>query len=289
MRLSMVTIGGEYQVKIGNRLAKVRVLCRRERRNGGRSQAVFEVVTADTGRTITVTAGRLRPMPGSHDERQAAEAARLDRERRADAAAMRQANDAAGILSRAASSCGWPSGAALGEHLDAWVARLPGAGAKADAMAAVLRALDSDACLPREWSWEAIASIGRQASAGAPFARPAGHPGAGLQRLNRERLVEMPVGANLAMLRQIVNLCHVAEGLLAVARQVSRRMGRHGTRRLPVPLRRGLWQAAAAMHAENRAENRAEYRAVMGHQPLPSERMVAEAVGIACGLGPMPR
>lgn len=285
MRQNQVTIGGEYQVRIGSRLATVRVLCRRERRNGGRAQTVFEVVTADTGRTITATAGRLRPMPGSPDERRVAEAARLDRERRADAAAMRQANDAAGILSRAASSCGWPSGAALGEHLDAWVARLPGAGAQADAMAAVLRALDSDACLPRDWSWEAIASIGRQASAGAPFARPAGHPGAGLQRVNRERLVEMPAGANLAILRQIVNRCHVAEGLLAVAREVSRRMGRHGTRRLPVPLRRGLWQAAAAMHAENRAE----YRAVMGHAPLPSERMVAEAVGIACGLGPMPR
>jgi hypothetical protein len=30
------------------------------------------------------------------------------------------------------------------------------------------------------------------------------------------------------------------------------------------------------------------YRVAMGHDPLPRERMVADAVGVACGLGRCP-
>ena len=285
MKLAEVTIGGEYRVKIGGRLAPVKVLCRRQRHEFGRTVTVFDCVTGDTGRNITATAARLRPMPGSIESRRRAEAARMGRERRQDEAVRRQVAQDAAILSRAAADCGWASGAALGEHLDAWVARLPGAGAQADAVAAVYRALDADPRLPRQWSWPEIASIGRLAGHGGTFSRPACHPGAGLSHLNRERLVELPVGPNMAGLRRIVDRCHVAESLLHVARQIHRAMGRHATRRLPVPMRRGIWQAAAAAHAYNRSE----YRAVMGHAPLPSERMVTEAVGIACGLGPMPR
>ena len=66
MRQADVTIGGEYRVKIGSRLAPVVAIARRERRScGGRSQAVFECRTLDTGRSITATAARLRPVPGT--------------------------------------------------------------------------------------------------------------------------------------------------------------------------------------------------------------------------------
>lgn len=61
-----VRIGGEYRVKIGSRLAPVVVIARRERRRcGGRSQTVFDCRTLDTGRSITATAARLRPVPGT--------------------------------------------------------------------------------------------------------------------------------------------------------------------------------------------------------------------------------
>jgi len=61
MRQEQVTIGMTARVKIGSRLAEVRVL----RRLDGRGRARFECVTQDTGRVIKATAARLRPMPGS--------------------------------------------------------------------------------------------------------------------------------------------------------------------------------------------------------------------------------
>ena len=61
-----MTLACEYRVKIGGRLAPVVVIARRERRScGGRSQTVFECRTLDTGRSITATAARLRPVPGT--------------------------------------------------------------------------------------------------------------------------------------------------------------------------------------------------------------------------------
>lgn len=67
MKLADVTIGGEYRVKIGGRLAPVRVIAQRERRRWGNSprQAVFECRTLDTGRTIIASPARLRPVPGT--------------------------------------------------------------------------------------------------------------------------------------------------------------------------------------------------------------------------------
>jgi hypothetical protein len=91
---------------------------------------------------------------------------------------------------------------------------------------------------------------------------------------------------NAALVHRAVDACHVAESFGHVARAVRREVGRFViVRTIPRDLRRGILHAAAVRHAENRST----YREVMGHAPLPSERMVAEAVGIACGLGPMPR
>ena len=66
MRQNDVTIGGEYRVKVSGRLAPVVVTGKRERRVSlGRWQTVFEARTLDTGRTITASAARLRPVPGT--------------------------------------------------------------------------------------------------------------------------------------------------------------------------------------------------------------------------------
>lgn len=62
MRQNDVTIGGEYRVKIGDRLAPVAVISRHQRPG---KQTTFQCRTLDTGRTITATAARLRPVPGT--------------------------------------------------------------------------------------------------------------------------------------------------------------------------------------------------------------------------------
>lgn len=92
--------------------------------------------------------------------------------------------------------------------------------------------------------------------------------------------------ANLDTIRRIVDGVHVAEGFGRVARVIRRRIGAQVIwRTIPRELRRGILFAAAERHAAGRRM----YRVAMGHAPLPSPRMVAEAVGIAAGIGPMPR
>lgn len=91
---------------------------------------------------------------------------------------------------------------------------------------------------------------------------------------------------NAALVDRAVDACHVAERFAFVARQVRRRVGACVIwNTIPRALRRGILFHAAERHAANRTM----FAAVAGHDPLPSERMVAEAVGLACGLGAMPR
>jgi hypothetical protein len=91
--------------------------------------------------------------------------------------------------------------------------------------------------------------------------------------------------ANAAGVCRIVDREHVAEGMMRIARVVRASIGRSVRwQTIPRDLRRGVLFAAACRHHTNRET----YRAVMGHDPLPSPRAVAEAVGIAVGLGPMP-
>ena len=58
MKQNDIQIGGEYRVKIGDRLACVTVL----RRLDGRGRARFLCLTQDTRREIKATAARLRPL-----------------------------------------------------------------------------------------------------------------------------------------------------------------------------------------------------------------------------------
>lgn len=104
------------------------------------------------------------------------------------------------------------------------------------------------------------------------------------------RVSGAPVGElsrpNADYVCRLVDACHAAERFAFVARAVRRRIGQRIVwLTIPRHLRRGLLHAAAVRHAGNRET----FAAVMGHQPLPSERMVTEAVAVACGLGPMPR
>lgn len=60
MKQEQVTVGMQARVKIGSRLAVVTVE-REIDRPGRRMQ--YQCLTADTGRRITATSARLRPMP----------------------------------------------------------------------------------------------------------------------------------------------------------------------------------------------------------------------------------
>jgi hypothetical protein len=191
--------------------------------------------------------------------------------------AMPLDRDGETAIGRAAAAGGWASAAALADHLGAWVLRLPGEGVQADAHASILRAIHANPAIVAREGWEEIAHAGRRLTSGAPFSRPAAFPSVGLSHLNRDREVEALVGVNLAVIERIVGGCHVGDSLLTVCRAIRNKMGRNATRRVPVPLRRGLWQTAARLHAANRAE----YREVMGHAPLPTEAQVTAAM-LAC-------
>jgi hypothetical protein len=91
--------------------------------------------------------------------------------------------------------------------------------------------------------------------------------------------------ANHAFVRRLVDREHVGEGMMRIARVVRAGIGSHVQwRTIPRDLRRGVLLTAACIHHANRER----YTAVMGHAPLPSPRSVAEAVGVALGLGREP-
>lgn len=83
---------------------------------------------------------------------------------------------------------------------------------------------------------------------------------------------------------RVVDRLHVAESPMYVCRAMRRGLSRFVWATIPATLRRAVLLAALERHAANRST----FREIMGHAPLPSERMVAEAVGVACGLGRMP-
>lgn len=289
MRQDQIEVGGQYIVRVGDRLAPVTVLHRKTTRTWGsdRAKTVFVCRTGDTGREITATAARLRPVPGA-DVPQSRSAAAEARRQASRAARQQQAAHEAEmeVYHRAAQEFTPPwTAEGVRDHAAAWMARLPSDGARADARAAILRALAQAPSMPTYTTWGDIAAAGRRGGFGGPQTRPVAVPGRRMiDHVNRDRLVEMPVGDNLAALSDRLGRVHVATSLLEVARGIRRRLGRFGTRRLPVPLRRGLWLAVAQIHENNRRT----YREVMGREPLPSPQMVADAVGAACGLGAMP-
>lgn len=161
------------------------------------------------------------------------------------------------------------------------------------ATAARLRPLPGTALADSERERLAAAAARRAvANAPRPFSGPTGTdtveavpvPGI-LERVGPSPVLRLSE-ANRDTIRRIVDRVHVAEAFPVVARAVRRRIAEMVIfRTIPRALRRGILYEAAARHGAGRRM----YRAAMGHAPLPSERMVAEAVGIACGLGPMPR
>jgi hypothetical protein len=289
MRQDQIEIGGNYIVRVGDRLAPVTVLRQQTKRTWGsdRAKTVFVCRTGDTGREITAGAARLRPVPGTAvPESRTAVAEARRKQARAARQQQAAAEAALEVYHRAAQEFTPPwTAEGLRDHAAAWMARLPGEGAREDDRAAILRALAHAPSMPTYTTWADIARAGREGGFGGPAIRPVGVPGHRMiGHVNRDRLVEMPVGDNLAALRNRLGSIHVSTSLLEAARGIRRRLGRFGTRRLPVRMRRGLWLAVAQIHANNRAV----YREVMGHEALPSPRAVAEAVRVACGLGRMP-
>jgi len=155
------------------------------------------------------------------------------------------------------------------------------------ATAARLRPMPGTADHAREAARKAAAAAVAASRGPRPFSGPTGTdtveavpvPGI-LERVGPSPVLRLSE-ANRDTIRRIVDRVHVAEAFPVVARAVRRRIAEMVIfRTIPRALRRGILYEAAG---------RRMYRAAMGHAPLPSERMVAEAVGIACGLGPMPR
>ena len=267
MQSREITIGMTALVKIGSRLARVTVERALHRRHGERQR--WECRTLDTDRRIEATAARLRPVDGRPVPPPSKPAAD-------NMGAMPLDRDTYTALSRAAAAGHWPSVDALAAHLDQWVERLPGQRAQEENRAAVIRALLADPAIVAREGWPEIAAAGRVVSSGAPLAPPAAIPEVGLTRVNPARPVESLVGVNLSAATRLVARRHVSDSLLTVARSIARTMN-GGARRMPVPLRRGLWQTVARLHAANVAE----YRAVMGHAPLPTEEQITAAM-LAC-------
>lgn len=267
--------------KVGARLATVKVVSLADRR--GR----WACLTADTDQTIYRTAAALRPLPGS-PEAAAAAARDADRARkRAEVGARAAAAEVAEelkVYALAAAEFMFKdhTAATLRDHAEAWISRLPSPLARDAARASILRALRADPDLITREDWVDIAAYGDRMSAGCHFSTPTTVPGI-VENVGR-RNIERPIGANAEMLSRIVGRCHVADSILTVARAVRRSLPAGRLRTFPVPFRRGLWQTAAEMHGANRSM----YRDVMGHDPLPSPAAVANAVGMALGLGPCP-
>jgi hypothetical protein len=87
--------------------------------------------------------------------------------------------------------------------------------------------------------------------------------------------------SNAYPITELVNRMHVAEPFRQVAKRVKALVSRKiRWKSIPRGVRRGILYHAARKHAANRRT----FVEVMGRQPLPSPRMVAEAVGQAMGI-----
>jgi len=196
-----IQLGMQARVKIGDRLAVVTVE-RKANYSGGRRQAWW-CRTHDTGRMITATAARLRPMPRT-PENAAAHARRLKAAEKRCAAKPNVSNP---------------------EHTPVLVPPHPVPG------------------------MFAVANPAR------PIERMA--------RFNHEGIA------------RILSGIHVGASWRDACRAVFKVVGRGGRLRgMPLPMRRGCWQAVAEIHADNLAA----YREVMGHKPLPTVEMITAAM-----------
>jgi hypothetical protein len=196
-----IKLGMQARVKIGGRLAVVTVE-RKANYSGGRRQEWF-CRTHDTGRMITATAARLRPMPGT-PENAAAHARRLK---------------------AAEKRCAAKPNVSTPDHTPVLVAPAPVPG------------------------MFAVANPAR------PIER--------MDRFNHEGIA------------RILGGIHVGASWRDACRAVFKVVGKGGRLRgMPLPMRRGCWQAVAEIHADNLAA----YREVMGRAPLPTVEMIAAAM-----------
>ena len=203
MLMNDIQLGMQARVKVNGRLAVVTVE-RKSNYIGGRRQEWF-CRTHDTGRVITATAARLRPMSGT-PENAAAHARRL---KAAEKRCAKKPN----------------------------VCRTP---------------VDHDPVL----------------------VAPAPVPGM-FASANPARLVERMARFNHQGIARILGGIHVGASWRDACRAVFKVVGAGGRLRgMPLPMRRGCWQAVAEIHADNRAA----YREVMGHKPLPTVEMITAAM-----------
>jgi hypothetical protein len=196
-----IQLGMQARVKIGGRLAVVTVE-RKANYSGGRRQEWF-CRTHDTGRMITATAARLRPMPGT-PENAAAHARRLK---------------------AAEKRCAAKPNVSTPEHTPVLVPP------------------------------QAVPGMFAVANPSRPIER--------MGRFNHEGIA------------RILGGIHVGASWRDACRAVFKVVGRGGRLRgMPLPMRRGCWQAVAEIHADNLAA----YREVMGRAPLPTVEMIAAAM-----------
>jgi hypothetical protein len=196
-----IQLGMQARVKIGDRLAVVTVE-RKANYSGGRRQAWW-CRTHDTGRMITATAARLRPMPGT-PENAAAHARRLK---------------------AAEKRCAAKPNVSTPEHTPVLVPP------------------------------QAVPGMFAVANPARPIERMA--------RFNHEGIA------------RILGGIHVGASWRDACRAVFKVVGRGGRLRgMPLPMRRGCWQAVAEIHADNLAA----YREVMGRAPLPTVEMITAAM-----------
>jgi hypothetical protein len=78
MRQQDVRIGGAYQARVSGRVVTIRIVREADRTRFGGNRSRWQAINCSTGRTIFVSIGRIRPLPGSDDER--LQKARLARE-----------------------------------------------------------------------------------------------------------------------------------------------------------------------------------------------------------------
>jgi hypothetical protein len=84
-----------------------------------------------------------------------------------------------------------------------------------------------------------------------------------------------PPNFRTGMVLEMVDRCHVYDGFGRVARKVRRALSdKYEYHTIPVAVRRALLLMAAQRHHRNIQQ----YREVMGHDPLPSERHIADAI-----------
>lgn len=198
-----ITIGMQARVKIGDRLAVVTVE-RKANYSGGRRQAWW-CRTSDTGRQITATAARLRPMPGTPEA--AADRARKLAARRRQELKPRD-----------------PKPATIQPAID--------------------------------------------------LVPP--HPVPGMFNVaNPNRPIERLAAWNHQGVSRILGSVHVGATWRDACRAVFKVIGRGGRlRSVPLPIRRGCWQAVAEIHAINRHQ----YLEVMGRAPLPTVETITAAM-----------